>query len=146
VDTDAMMIAVRFALYLDLMLVFGLPLFCLYTFKVAEQRFGREVLSSTLASALSLAGVGLSVLGLLLLTASMSDVTIGQHNLDGPEPDGRRDGRQDPYRCPYRNSARHGPCSFKGPIAMVVAVRLGCNGPWLARVDWTWCGGRGRGG
>jgi putative copper resistance protein D len=82
VDTDAMMIAVRFALYLDLMLVFGLPLFCLYTFKVAEQRFGREVLSSTLASALSLAGVGLSVIGLLLLTASMSDVTIGQLDRD----------------------------------------------------------------
>lgn len=73
-----MLIAVRFGLYLDLMLVFGLPLFCLYTFKGAEQRASGQLVSSGAAIGLSLAGVALSVIGLLLLAASMSDVPVFQ--------------------------------------------------------------------
>ena len=71
-----MLIAVRFALYLNLMLVFGLPLFCMYTFKGAEERPSGELVSTGAAIGLSLAGVGLSIIGLLLLAASMSDVPV----------------------------------------------------------------------
>lgn len=71
-----MLIAVRLALYLILMLVFGLPLFCLYTFRGAEQRSSCEMVSSAWAVALSVAGAALTVIGLLLVAASMSDVPI----------------------------------------------------------------------
>ncbi|MCA1654090.1 MAG: copper homeostasis membrane protein CopD [Sphingomicrobium sp.] len=77
-DSAAALIAVRFALYLDLMLVFGLPLFCLYTLRGAERRAGGNVMSSRVVVGLALAGVALSVLGLLLLAAAMSDVPVLQ--------------------------------------------------------------------
>lgn len=73
-----MLIAVRFALYLDLMLVFGLPLFSLYTLRGVEQRAGYKVISSGTSVVLSLAGAALAVLGMLLLAANMSDVSILQ--------------------------------------------------------------------
>lgn len=77
-DPTVALIAVRFALYLDLMLVVGLPLFWLYTLRGAEQRAGSNVISSIAMAVLSLAGVALSVLGLLLLAAAMSDVPVSQ--------------------------------------------------------------------
>lgn len=73
-----MLIAARFALYLDLMLVFGLPLFCLYTFRGAEQRSGCEIVSSAWAVALSAAGAALTLIGLLLMAANMSDAPVLQ--------------------------------------------------------------------
>lgn len=73
-----MLIAVRFALYLDLMLVFGLPLFLLYSLRGKEQRAGFYVDSSIGAAAVTLIGIALSVFGLLLLAAAMSDVPIAQ--------------------------------------------------------------------
>jgi putative copper resistance protein D len=78
VDPAALLIAVRFALYLDLMLVFGLPLFWLYSLRGAEQRAGFNVISSAGAAAVSLSGIALSAFGLLLLAAAMSDVPIAQ--------------------------------------------------------------------
>ncbi|GAC1583374.1 MAG: copper homeostasis membrane protein CopD [Sphingomicrobium sp.] len=73
-----MLIAVRFALYLDLMSVFGLPLFFLYALPGVEQREGLPVVSAGAVIALSVAGAGLSVLGLLLSVATMSDVPLFQ--------------------------------------------------------------------
>ena len=73
-----MLIAVRFALYLDLMLVFGLPLFVLYALPGVEQRASRSVISPGAVIALSVAGAGLSVLGLLLIAATMSEVPLFQ--------------------------------------------------------------------
>jgi putative copper export protein len=80
VDLAAALIAVRFALYLDLMLVFGLPLFALYTVR-KSQRQGWQVISAGTLCALSLSGAALSALGLFLLAATMSDVAVSQ--LDG---------------------------------------------------------------
>jgi putative copper resistance protein D len=76
-NLTAGLIAVRFALYVDLMLVFGLPLFALYT--VQPRRSERSTVAPPLAmSAWSLAGAGLSVLGLLMIAATMSDVALLQ--------------------------------------------------------------------
>ena len=72
-NLPALMITVRFALYLDLMLVFGLPLFALYTVP-GKRNEGSAVASRLALSALSVVGAGLSMLGLLLIAASMSDV------------------------------------------------------------------------
>ena len=77
-DNAALLIAVRFALYLDLMLIFGLPLFCLYTFRGAEQRSVREIVSSAWTFALSAAGAALTLIAFLLMAASMSDVPVLQ--------------------------------------------------------------------
>lgn len=74
----AVLIAVRFVLYLDLMLVFGLPLFSLYTPGGAEQPATYKVISLSAAAVLALAGAALSILGLLLLAANMSDVPVFQ--------------------------------------------------------------------
>ena len=73
-----MLIAVRFALYLDLMLVFGLPLFLLYTFCRAGGRASGSIISSATLPILSLTGATLSALGLLLLAAAMSDEPVFQ--------------------------------------------------------------------
>lgn len=73
-----MLVAARFALYLDLMLLFGLPLFCLYTFRGAEQRSGCEIVSSAWTFALSSAGAALTLIGLLLMAANMSDAPVLQ--------------------------------------------------------------------
>lgn len=69
------LIAVRFALYVDLMLVFGLPSFALYTMHAKRNEVG-GVASPLVISVWSLAGAGLSVLGLLLIAATMSDVPL----------------------------------------------------------------------
>jgi putative copper resistance protein D len=71
------LIAVRFALYVDLMLVFGLPLFALYTAQ-PRRNDGSAVPPSRALSAWSLAGARLPVLGLLLIAATMSDVALFQ--------------------------------------------------------------------
>ena len=71
-----MLIAARFALYFDLMLVFGLPLFCLYTFRGAEQRSSREIVSPAGAIALSVMGAALAVIGVVIVAANMGDVPI----------------------------------------------------------------------
>ena len=71
-------IAVRFGLYLDLMALFGLPLFALYGLRGAERSpEGLRVLRR-FYSAAAVAGLLLSGLAILTLTASMSGVALGQ--------------------------------------------------------------------
>jgi len=89
VDLPAVLITVRFALYVDLMLAFGLPLFALYTVP-ARRNEGGAVASRLALSALSVVGAGLSMLGLLLIAASMSDVSLFE--LDRESADGLLNG------------------------------------------------------
>jgi putative copper resistance protein D len=88
-DLPAVLITVRFALYVDLMLAFGLPLFALYTVP-ARRNEGGAVASRLALSALSVVGAGLSMLGLLLIAASMSDVSLFE--LDRESADGLLNG------------------------------------------------------
>lgn len=88
-NLPTVLIAVRFALYVDLMLAFGLPLFALYTVP-ARPNEGRAVPSRLGLSALSVVGAGLSMLGLLLIAASMSDVSLFE--LDRGSADGLLNG------------------------------------------------------
>lgn len=79
-DQAAWLIAVRFALYLTLMLVFGVPLFSLTRFRPAKRATTTDILEPRLVAGLSLCGAALSVVGMLLIAAGMSDVTLA--NLD----------------------------------------------------------------
>lgn len=71
-------IGVRFALYADLMLLFGQPLFWLYA------PGGRHSIGDRrrLLSALTLTGIGLSLLSITIMTASMAGVALGEVDPD----------------------------------------------------------------
>lgn len=70
--SDALTIGIRFALYADLMLLFGLPLFVLYT-----PLQGRLLSTAPkLLSALALLGLALSVFSIAVMTASMAGVGL----------------------------------------------------------------------
>ncbi|CAM4003820.1 copper homeostasis membrane protein CopD [Bordetella tumulicola] len=70
--TDWLNVGVRFALYVDLMLLFGLPLFALYNFR-HEQRLAKEALRfDSLMVGLASLGLLLSVCSMVLLAKSMS--------------------------------------------------------------------------
>lgn len=69
---DPLYIGIRFALYADLMLLFGLPLFVLYT---PEGRESAPVRRPVLAG-LALLGLVLSTLAIAAMTASMAGVPI----------------------------------------------------------------------
>lgn len=75
--TETVAIAIRFGLYVDLMLLFGLPMFGLYALRGAERRSGEVIAFRSLLTSLALLGLGLSVLALLALAASMSGVPLG---------------------------------------------------------------------
>lgn len=68
------MIGIRFALYADLMVLFGLPLFALYAPGGRENVGVRRQVSSALA----LAGIVLSLLSIAMMTASMAGVPLAQ--------------------------------------------------------------------
>ena len=70
--------AVRFGLYLDLAALFGLPLFGLYGLKGAERSPEGLPALRLLYAALAAAGLLLSGLAILALTASMMGVPLGQ--------------------------------------------------------------------
>jgi putative copper resistance protein D len=73
VTMDALGIAIRFGLYLDLAAAFGLAVFALLSLAGAERALAlRPLLAMT-----SIAGAGLSILGLLTMAASMADVPLG---------------------------------------------------------------------
>lgn len=76
--SEAVTIGIRFALYADLMLLFGLPLFTLYT------PLGRAlgVTSSRALGVLALAGLSLSALSIAAMTASMAGVGLAAVLLD----------------------------------------------------------------
>lgn len=67
-------VGIRFALYVDLMLLFGVPLFGLYALRGPERASGSVLPFRRLIGPLALAGLFLSILSLLLLAAAMSGV------------------------------------------------------------------------
>lgn len=71
---DWAMIVVRFALYADLMLLFGLPLFALYAPGGRASAGVRKIV----LLALALAGLALSSLSIAMMTASMAGVPLAQ--------------------------------------------------------------------
>lgn len=70
--TDPFYIGIRFALYADLMLLFGLPLFAIYTREERENFPNRRRMLRYLA----VLGLALSALSLAAMTASMAGVAI----------------------------------------------------------------------
>ncbi|MDP9424300.1 MAG: copper homeostasis membrane protein CopD [Pseudomonadota bacterium] len=79
---EGLSIAIRLGLYLDLMALFGLPLFGLYGLRGAERSpEGRRALR-LLYAALAVAGLLLSGFAILVLTASMLGVPLAQ--VDSP--------------------------------------------------------------
>lgn len=75
---DTVATAVRLGLYLDLMLLFGLPMFGLYTLRGAERQSGSVLRFRPVLAAIALVGIGLSILGVMVLAASMGGVPIGE--------------------------------------------------------------------
>ncbi len=71
---DWLSVTVRAALYVDLMLLFGLPLFGLYSLRRAERQ---SVLPfRALIAGLAVLGLALSALGIAALTAAMAGVSL----------------------------------------------------------------------
>ena len=73
---DTLTIGIRFALYVDLMLLFGLPLFGLYGLKGVERLHSNVLPLRDLTIWLSATGVVLSVLSIFAMTASMAGVAL----------------------------------------------------------------------
>ena len=74
--TDQLNIGIRFALYANLMLLFGLPLFAIYALKGVE-RLQRNILPlRPLTCWLSISGFALSMLSIAAMTASMMGVPL----------------------------------------------------------------------
>ncbi|MGS0943576.1 MULTISPECIES: copper homeostasis membrane protein CopD [Pseudomonas] len=72
---DWINIAVRFALYADLMLLFGLPLFGLYALRGEERLAGTALRFGSLITGTAVFGIMLSLLAMLVLAKSMSGVS-----------------------------------------------------------------------
>lgn len=71
-------VGIRFLLYLDLMLLFGLPLFGLYGLNGDERSQASILRLRGLTLGLAVLGLLLSVAGLLLLAASMTGLPVSQ--------------------------------------------------------------------
>ena len=76
--TDYLNIGIRFALYANLMLLFGLPLFALYALRGAERLHDAVLPVRALTGSLSLSGIALSTLSITAMTASMAGVQLSQ--------------------------------------------------------------------
>ena len=74
--TEQLNIGIRFALYANLMLLFGLPLFGLYALKGAKRLQDRVLPLRALTGWLSASGIVLSLLGIAAMTASMAGVEL----------------------------------------------------------------------
>lgn len=74
---DPASVAVRFALYVDLMLLLGVPAFGLYALKGPERASGAILPFRRLTGLLALIGIALSGGALILLAASMTGVAPG---------------------------------------------------------------------
>ena len=72
--TDQLNIGIRLALYANLMLLFGLPLFGLYALSGAERLQNAILPLRALTAWLSVFGIAFSVLGVAAMTASMAGV------------------------------------------------------------------------
>lgn len=75
-------IIVRFLLYLDLMLLFGLPLFGLYALRGPERADRAIIPLRALVLWLAALGLGLSALALLLLAANMSGLPMAEVDVE----------------------------------------------------------------
>jgi copper resistance protein D len=73
---DQLNIGIRFALYANLMLLFGLPLFAIYALKSAQRVNSNILPLRTLTCWLSASGFALSMLGIVAMTASMMGVAL----------------------------------------------------------------------
>ena len=73
--SDSINIAVRFALYLDLMLLFGLAIFGLYSLRGKERVSGAVLNFESLLFGTAVVGVVLSLAAMLLLAKAMSGVS-----------------------------------------------------------------------
>src|SRR3546814_2480143 len=73
---DMVAIAVRLGLYLDLMLLFGLPMFGLYTLRGTERESGSVLRFRSVLASIALAGIGLSILAMMVLAASVGGVSV----------------------------------------------------------------------
>ena len=73
---DTLTIGIRFALYVNLMLLFGLPLFGLYALRGTERLNGDVLPLRALTIWLAATGVVLSVLSIFVMTASMAGVAL----------------------------------------------------------------------
>lgn len=69
-------IGVRFALFANLMLLFGLPLFAVYALRGAERLQSSILPVATLTCWLAVSGVALSMLSIMAMTASMAGVQL----------------------------------------------------------------------
>lgn len=80
---DGMTVLVRFALYLDLMLVFGLPLFQLHALRQTERSSALGRKFSTLTVVAAIIGMALSVVSMFLMAKAMTGAadfrSIEQH-------------------------------------------------------------------
>lgn len=75
---DTVSIVVRFALYADLTMLFGVPMFGLYALRGGERASGAVLWFRSLIATLAALGIGCSVLGLWALGASMSGVSLSE--------------------------------------------------------------------
>jgi len=73
--SDSINIVIRFALYLDLMLLFGLAIFGLYSLRGKERISGTVLSFESLLFATSTLGILLSLAAMLLLAKAMSGVS-----------------------------------------------------------------------
>ena len=78
---DPLNIGIRFALYANLMLLFGLPLFVLYALKSAERMHSNILPLRALTCWLSASGFALSMLSIAAMTASMMGVRLFEVDL-----------------------------------------------------------------
>ena len=75
---EAIAVAIRFGLYLDLMALFGLPLFGFYGLRGVERSVEGVRSLRRLYALTAAAGLVFSGLGIIVLAASMSGVPLGQ--------------------------------------------------------------------
>lgn len=80
--TESATIAVRFALYVDLMILFGLPMFGLYALSGAERSDQSALPFRRILRIVAVAGILLSLAAILLLASSMSGIPLAE--LDRP--------------------------------------------------------------
>ncbi len=74
--TEQLNIGIRFALYADLMLLFGMPLFGLYALKGGDRLRDAVLPFRAIAVWLSASGIALSLLSITAMTASMAGVQL----------------------------------------------------------------------
>ena len=72
---DWLGVALRFALHLDLMVLFGVPLFCLYALGLADRASAISRLYGRVAEAAAVAGIALSMWDVVAMAESMTGAT-----------------------------------------------------------------------